>query len=483
MKSRIIAGIILALLLTAELAGCGGKPAEGNVSDTAETAEQTTEAATTDDGLAHDALGDIRFDGDTFNLWLSYAELVGYQMEEPTGDVFDDAVFARNMAVEERLGVKLVYTYSGHPFSGSGYVQGCKDIRNHVMSGDDTYSAYQQVQNGDIGGLIDDGMFVDWNTVPNVDLTKEYWYRNAIDNINYGTKLYRVVGLYENSILSATNCIFLNKRIFADNNVPLPYEEALKGTWTFDRLMEIIEKTSADLNGDGVLDRKTDRFGYLGRSYNTPPALFIALGGDCIARDEKNMPKDVIMTERNSDIIDCLLKLHNPVAGTEIIGDTLEMIRLFHDAHAATAHGELRYCVTDYRDMEDDFGFVPYPKFNEDQESYYSYIRGSAPLTYIPTTNKKLPMTGAVLEVMACESYNIVVPAYVDVVLTAKVTRDRESEQMIPIILDSASFYDHVLVTFDVVNCYFNGTTLAVEYAKNQGYVQSVIEQLIKTYT
>jgi len=485
MKSRNLTPIFLALVLTANLAACGGDTPSGNNIDTNPDSGETNSTETTDDGLAHDDLGDIRFDGETFNMWLAYEELAGYIMEETTGDVFDDAVFARNMAVEERLGVKIEYYISGYDFGGGGYAQGFKDIRNYVMSGDTTFDVFEHVQNGLAGGCIDDGLFVDWNDVPNVDLTKEYWYRNAIDNINYGENLYRVVGFYENAILAATNCIFFNKRIFEENDVAFPYAQALAGTWTIDSLMKIITQTTADLNGDTALDRTIDQFGYLGRSYNTPPALLIALGGDCIARDENNMPKDVIMTERNSDIIDRLLALNNPVEGTEIIGDTAEMRQLFIDAHTATVHGELGYANDYFRDMKDDFGFVPYPKFDEKQENYCSYIRGSAPLTYIPSTNtgKNLEMTGAVLEVMACESYNRVVPAYVDVVLTTKVTRDTESEQMVPIILDSASFYDHVLVDFDVVNCYFNNTTLAVEYAKHEGYVKSVIETLTKTYT
>ncbi|MBQ2708050.1 MAG: hypothetical protein IJF67_07275, partial [Clostridia bacterium] len=227
MKSRNLTLIFLALVLTANLAACGGDAPSGNDIDTNPTSGGTNPTEVTTADPTRDDLGDIRFDGETFNMWLAYEELLGYVSEEETGDVFDDAVFARNLAVEDRLGVKLEYTYSGHPFSGSGYTLGCKDIRNHVMSGDTTYDVYQQVQNGDVGGLIDDGIFVDWYDVPNIDLTKDYWYKNAIENINYGEKLYRVVGYYENAILSATNCLFFNKRIFDENKVAYPYEQAL----------------------------------------------------------------------------------------------------------------------------------------------------------------------------------------------------------------------------------------------------------------
>ena len=61
-------------------------------------------------------------------------------------------------------------------------------------------------------------------------------------------------------------------------------------------------------------------------------------------------------------------------------------------------------------------------------------------------------------------------------------TRDTESEQMIPIILDTAAFYDHVLVDFDVVNCYMRNTSLTVEYEKQKNYIESVIEEMIEVY-
>ena len=483
MKSRNYSILFLAAVMSAVFVSCGSDSVQGTDFDTTGVAADTTAAETVvDDGLLHDSLGDISFEGETFNMWLSYNELVGYSIEEPTGEVFDDAVYERNRAVEERLGIKLVYTYSGHPFSGTGYSLGCQDIRTNVMAGDDTFDVYQQVQNGAVGALINEGFFVDWMTVPNVDLTKDYWYQNAIENINYGTKVYRLTGFYENSILDATTCIYFNKNILQSMDVAYPYDDVLAGTWTIDKLMEIISQTTSDLNGDSKLKRTQDQYGHLGRSWNTPPALFIGLGGDLIAKNEQNQPTDVIMNERNVAIIERLLALHKPKEGSEIVDSTEEMIQLFHDSHAATAHGELGYSFHYYRDMEDDFGFVPYPKLDEAQESYYSYIRGSAALSYIPVTNKNLEMTGAVLEVMACESYNRVVPAYVDVVLTTKMTRDTESEQMIPIILDTATFYDHVLVDFDVVQCYMKNSSLTVEYAKQENYIESIIEGLIEVY-
>ena len=481
--------ILLTLLFLVSLFACSSEQPSGPEAVTgapAETAETETAAEETEDpdsGWVYDDLGEIKFDGRTFNLWLAYEELAGYIQEEITGEVFDDAVYARNLAVEERLGVKLTYTISGYEFGGNGYNKGIADMKDYILAGDTTFDAFQQIQAHGIPGMVIDGYFVDWNTVPNVDLTKPYWHRKAIEQINYGTKIFMLTGFYENSILSSQSVVYFNKNILTDRGIEYPYQAVLDGTWTYDAFTALTKATTADLNGDGVMTLHDDLYGYVGRIYNSPYALFVGMGGDMIKKDESNNPVDVILSERNVDIMDRILAIQTPSEGSWIIDDTAEMIRCFHDGEASTIHGELRYGVESFRDMENDFGFVPPPKFDEAQEEYYSWIRHSAPLTYIPITNPDLAFTGAILEILAMESYNRVTPAYFDVVLTTKVTRDTETETMIPIILGCASFYDHCLENPNIVTCVQNMRSLTTEYTRYEKAIEQQIEELARAYS
>ena len=483
--------LLLTLLCAASMSACSSgteSPESAAAPDTpAGTADSPdiseTEAVSEEDNWVHDDLGEMKFDCRGFNMWLAYEELAGYIQEEMTGDVFDDAVYERNLAVEDRLDVKLTYTISGYEFGGNGYNLGIADIKNYILAADHTYDVFQQIQAHGIPGMVIDGFFTDWKTVPNVDLTKPYWHQKAIDQINYGTKIYMLTGFYENSILSSQSVVYFNKNILTNAGIEYPYQSVLEGTWTFDAFIGIIRATAIDLNGDGEMKLHEDLFGHLGRIYNSPYALFVGMGGDMIAKDESNNPVDVIMTERNVDIMDRILALQNPAEGSWIIDDTDEMRKCFHDSEAATIHGELRYAVESYRDMEDDFGFVPPPKYDETQKEYYSWIRHSAPLSYIPITNEDLGFTGAVLEILAMESYNRVTPAYFDVVLTAKVSRDTETETMIPIILGCSSFYDHCLENPNIVTCVQNMRNLTTEYNRYQKQVAKQIAALAEAYS
>ena len=86
--------------------------------------------------------------------------------------------------------------------------------------------------------------------------------------------------------------------------------------------------------------------------------------------------------------------------------------------------------------MENDFGIIPYPKLDENQERYYSRVSYyNAPI--VPITNNTPEKTGAVLEYFNYVSHDTVIPAYCDVVLYGKVTRDEDSRDMLDIIFNS----------------------------------------------
>ena len=88
------------------------------------------------------------------------------------------------------------------------------------------------------------------------------------------------------------------------------------------------------------------------------------------------------------------------------------------------------------RSMETDFGIIPYPKYNEDQDRYYSRVSYyNAPV--IPISNDRPELVGAVLEYFNYASSETVIPAYYDTVLHGKVVRDEESREMLDIIFNS----------------------------------------------
>lgn len=96
------------------------------------------------------------------------------------------------------------------------------------------------------------------------------------------------------------------------------------------------------------------------------------------------------------------------------------------------------FYISSLRDMDANFGIIPYPKYDEAQENYLSRIEGCE-LTGVPVTADP-EFVSVVLEALASDSAKNVVPAYYDVALKTKYTRDEESAEMLDVIFQNRVF-------------------------------------------
>ena len=111
---------------------------------------------------------------------------------------------------------------------------------------------------------------------------------------------------------------------------------------------------------------------------------------------------------------------------------------LFNDGRAMIADSELRHAQT-LRNLDDDFGIIPYPKFDEDDE-YATAVNAGSHMIFIPITVEDVERTGAITEALCAIGSRDVIPAFYEKSLKTKYTRDEESEEMIDIIRDSVVF-------------------------------------------
>ena len=83
--------------------------------------------------------------------------------------------------------------------------------------------------------------------------------------------------------------------------------------------------------------------------------------------------------------------------------------------------------------MTDDFGIVPNPKLNEEQDGYHSRVIDGW-LYVVPNTNTHLDMTSVILETLAVESRNYVFDAYYEQSLKNRYTNDPNAKEMLDLI-------------------------------------------------
>ncbi|MBQ2708929.1 MAG: hypothetical protein IJF67_11745, partial [Clostridia bacterium] len=92
------------------------------------------------------------------------------------------------------------------------------------------------------------------------------------------------------------------------------------------------------------------------------------------------------------------------------------------------------------RDMEQDFGILPAPKYDEAQERYYN-LGGNPYFMLVPITTEDVERTGVIIEAMAYESLGRIDTAFYDIYLQGKLMRDEDSPKMLDLIFSTLDYF------------------------------------------
>lgn len=426
-------------------------------------------------------------EGKEFNMYIALSTCnKSYLAEEENGNEINDAVFERNALAEDWTGAEINFVGSTRTSSGADQGLETNQIRTWIQSGDTTYDAYVHVQHTGMPTLIEEGMFANWNDIPYINIENPWWYSNVERDICFGDKVFCMTGDYNLDSFSNTACLIFNKSMCDELDLEYPYQMVFDGTWTHDKFIDYIKKSTKDLNGDGKMTYQDDRYGFSGWQYEQLPAIFVAYGGECLVKDDDNLPKLNIDNELTYTIVDKMLEIFDLEGACYIgvsDGSGLDN-KMFNEGRLMFNDSFFEH-VPGTRSIENmDIGFIPYPKLDESQEHYYSRTANVSGLTYIPVTNNDLETTGAVLETLAYFSGDTILSTYFDIILTIKSTRDVESEQMIPIIKNSSRFMDQIIgFSGSEIVTAKAGNTLSSRIASNKDVWETKLQSVIELYS
>ena len=441
MHIRKISLLLVLLQLATLAASCSGEnpdsPESGQepITSSADSDETTSPLETS--GVPRD----LNLNGETINIWYTtspystvetFPDLAG----ELTGETLDDTTYNTNRAVEDRLNCTLNFYDSLCKSSETG-----DEAQKIIMAGDDTYDMFHVVQwNGT--RLATEGYFMNMSGAPYISLDKPWWDEYFMKEMAVGkNKYYMLVGDYCIDRTRNLSCMFYNKTLYEKyyKDPDGLYNDVIDGTWTWDKLRKIASDSWIDINNNGNVDRG-DQYGYSINGGNYLDGLFYGTGARVTGRDEKNYPTLILNNERVADISAGLYNLVYETTGGFDGGSTFEDYTLNQSDFASDMSMFLFgffYTAESLRDMKNDFGIIPYPKFDEDQENYVSIAHDITRMMGIPVGCGKYDAVCAVLEELSFEGYNSVVPAYYDVLMKNKYSRDDVSAEMLDIIRDN----------------------------------------------
>ncbi len=449
--TRIGAGLLAALMLI--FAGCSGKNPEtpdagGTGSSDAEQpgvqAGEEEQAETEYDPFAE--LPSDTYGGRSFHLLAREAYLYELWTEEMTGDVFNDAVFERNASVEQRYDVKV----EAIPIAGEwgDRSQFLTAVRSSVQAGDGAYDLIDGYA-ATIGDGFSDGLYLNLRDVPNLRLEKGWWSELLRDELTVHGKLFAITGDIAVNVWEQMQVIFFNKGLAADYGIDSPYAAVNEGTWIYDKYLSMIAGHSVDLDGDGSMT-DADSYGAIYYDALTFDNLHNAFGVRLTSRDaDGNVVLD-IYSEQIVDISGLAMDLafNNPDVffRNEGVGTSRIPARnMFVEGRGLFFVSTLEEASL-MRDMDADFGILPYPKRDEAQAGYYTTSRDGRSMFAIPIDVPDAAFAGLITEALCVEGNRQVIPVFYDKVLKGKNARDEESGRMLDIIraglmLDFAAEY------------------------------------------
>lgn len=387
---------------------------------------------------------ELNYNGEEFyilntdsKVWGAFSDIV---IEEEIGEVLNDTVYYRNQFIEETFNIKLKQM-AIHP---DNIISRAFTL---IQAGDDTYSTMfvSHGWQGAIGTIVLENEFYNLAKIPELQIDRPWWNNNINDRLKIGESdlLYFASNDIDVYNMQAIIAIFFNEKIAENLNISMPYDLVRNGKWTLDVLNNYL-KSATNLNGDDDWTWDVNgNFTYGYTSYHMG-ATTLLLGTDVkiVDFDNENLP---YFAAENEYFYNAVQKLSNilSIEGQYIYADGKpfdRMIDVFQNNRTLFVDGAISNASL-LREMEDSFGILPMPKYNENQENYCTTIHPMSTFTVIPVTNKNPETTAIILDAMAYLSYKDVRPAYFDVALSLKQLRNDDSIDMLEILLNTRSIH------------------------------------------
>lgn len=436
-KTKFTALLLLLALLapTALLTSCSGGSSSGIAETSSDSGASDTEAAETassETTALTDGLPDTDLGGWEMRV-LSHHDALSDESTitatELNGEIINDIIYTRNSSLENRF--NFVYTV----YPGSGWADDYNKLKTSVLAGSRDYDMSFLLPFASSGNTVLDECLYNMLSVPNLNFDQPWWHTSVNELFTYDGYLPFVSSDFLLSSYQYANILIFNKTMAENNDLPSIYDMVRGGTWTLDSFRSLTSAVKSDLNGDGemTVDDQyglSTNFGYHAITWG------YAIGEVSVKLDAAN--ETVTLGYQDEKFYSLCEWLYNLLYVSD------EAFEIGWDKECDIKWDENRTLmqalwVNDlekFRGCESEYGIIPYPKYDEAQEEYKTYVDARSGGCAIPMDADKetIANVGLVLEAMSCASYNDLIPAYLESVTNGKLVRDDDSIEMLNII-------------------------------------------------
>lgn len=402
-------------------------------------ATETKEVAEYQDpGVNYDG-ADIPFYVCHYNAPYQICKYDTITSDDDTGDFISEAIIARNRNVEELLNVNIS-SYR----NSNGNADGEKPLTTSILSGDGAYDVALLWQRKCAALLGNANYLLDLHSIQSLNMDASWVNQNINEVMTLYDRQYLLLGDICMYNMMSAPCLFFSKTLIQNNDLTDPYQLVYDGNWTIDALLSLCRQVSVDTNGDGSYSVE-DTFGMNASS----TAMMLAIRAAGIQHtqiDANGNPQIALNTERTITVIDKFTSLLSdttvnlvPSNFSKYATDTGDVwvdviLPMFKNDQLLFTFNWVFYGL-ELRDMETDFGLVPFPKYDEQQTDYYTYLSDNwTDCLMVPSTCSDPERIGNVLNAMGYYSQQLIYPEVVERTVYNKTTRDEKASDMLDII-------------------------------------------------
>ncbi len=447
--ARIFSLFLVLLMLLSVFTACGNTPDETtetpditNPEDNDDLRQQEKDTVPTD----------LKYPGETVTFLVrSNKDKYKYEIacEEVKKDTLYDAIHYRNIDVETRLGLKI------NTVGQDGSVQ-------NYQNWNDTLSVSVLNNTGDFDGaafylsygsaLAKDGIYYNLLSLTEDDsgylnFEKPWWNQTMVDELAAYGALFFAGGSLTISQVQDGVCVFFNRdlfnELFPDERDTTLYQMVRDGEWTADMMASYVSEAWTDVNNDGVVS-DGDVIGVRSRAMGNVAGVMdpwiVAMG---LKLTETNIYGEPELALLNSNVVPAYEKVRDIFGNNagSLLSTAPEETSCLENGNelfdpASLASG------ADMRNSLVNYGVLPLPKYDEEQDDYYTCFGNEASAIAICSnlSQDRAAMVSAVLELLSAESYKQVIPEYYGTVLQGHYSREQADAEMYDRILNSFVF-------------------------------------------
>jgi len=434
---KIAAFAVAAASVVCAFAGCAGK------TGTDETEENTTVAALpgSEEGgdvteeINEDKLGKADFGGSEYVILSRKRTLYEYQSTDEDGDIVKSAVTKRNTDIEDRFNVKIVLVEE--PGDWGDRDKFIARVEKGWSSGSKTYDLVS-THSAYAVNIALKGFAYNMAALPDVDFTNKWWCPMYTENVTVDGAAYTAVGDIGYTLYEYMMCVFMNKTLAAKYIHDDIYATVRNGDWTYEKMLEIVLTVREDTNGNGTPD-DGDVFGLAMSGHACRGAATYWDGKITVKGDDGKH----VMNISNEKYIDIYSRLYS------LVYDHKENVAFKNEGASNTpefVNGHILFFpekfleASSMRDMADEYGILPMPKYDSDQENYISCSRDAMNAVAVMRNIDDPEMVGKVTEALCLYGRQLITPAYYETTLKFRYLSDPDAVYVLDLIRDTLTF-------------------------------------------